>query len=592
MSSYREVENTLLDILITIKDRLEIINAPQNLIEKTVQSISLINSKRYQVAVIGTFKTGKSSLINALLGREILPADIDPATATINRIQFGKELKATASFLNGEREEIPIQDISKYVTKITPEGAYQASLIDEVVLETPSVICQNHIELIDSPGLNDDDAMTAITLRMIEEVDAIILTISALIPFDDTTCEYVCKLIRKKTITNVVFVVTHIDELDEDECSYDEYMNFLKERIRSKVVKKLENEEAYLEKAHKILDSDTIQIFGISPYLYLQYLTDKNPITLAESRFSSFNDALLQIITAKQIENAFFRAKNSIYEIINSCESLQSDNEKKYDSKIERINHTAKVLDEYYTKNNDSKQFDEFYNANYDRYETCLRLLNKEKNNIAKEFIKTLAGLKRYQTNDEIRQILIQKFEEIEISENKSFTPVLQEAFLEYIQKLLRELIERKETLLTEVKEAVQIDSVEKNGQFKSIFSECERFNLIFSWKYSPITKDIDCIQENLMELIVEAIDQSVECLKDQICDFDAKLRHESLAIIKAESKQERELIQKGIDDQLAIANDEKITFKSNFIEFSSKLSILKERLETIEHTAKEENIL
>ena len=338
IKDYREIENTLLDILITIKDRLEILSAPQNFFEKTERAISLINSKHYQIAVIGTFKTGKSSLINALLGKAILPADIEPATATINRITFGKSLKAISYFHDDRKEEIPIENLSSYVTKLTSEGAYQASLIKEVVIEIPSVICQNHIEIIDSPGLNDDDKMTSITLKMIEEVDAVILTISALIPFDDTTCEYVCKLIRKDSITNIVFVVTHIDELDEDECTYDEYMTLLRRRIRDKVLNVLEREEEFLEKAHSLLDDDKIQIFGVSPYLYLdQYLKTKDNEILQQSHFDTFDNGLLQIITVQQIENAILKTKNNIFEIINNCKTLQSENETSYETKIEKL---------------------------------------------------------------------------------------------------------------------------------------------------------------------------------------------------------------------------------------------------------------
>jgi ribosome biogenesis GTPase A len=41
---------------------------------------------RFTVAVVGEFKTGKSTFVNALLGVDVVPTDVVPATATLNRM--------------------------------------------------------------------------------------------------------------------------------------------------------------------------------------------------------------------------------------------------------------------------------------------------------------------------------------------------------------------------------------------------------------------------------------------------------------------------------------------------------------------------
>ena len=52
-----------------------------------------LENMHFQVAIVGEFKRGKTSLINALLRRRVLPADVVPTTATLNRITYG--LKGT-----------------------------------------------------------------------------------------------------------------------------------------------------------------------------------------------------------------------------------------------------------------------------------------------------------------------------------------------------------------------------------------------------------------------------------------------------------------------------------------------------------------
>ena len=87
-SDYRKLEfelsgnlNRLLDVAEKVDD-----SASNELIEGVLKRI---HEHSFSIAVVGEFKRGKSTLINALLGKEILPADIAPTSATINRITYG-----------------------------------------------------------------------------------------------------------------------------------------------------------------------------------------------------------------------------------------------------------------------------------------------------------------------------------------------------------------------------------------------------------------------------------------------------------------------------------------------------------------------
>jgi ribosome biogenesis GTPase A len=57
-----------------------------SLIDKVVERVE---NQSFSVAVFGMFRTGKSTFINALLGQDILPSDVTPTTATINRVTYG-----------------------------------------------------------------------------------------------------------------------------------------------------------------------------------------------------------------------------------------------------------------------------------------------------------------------------------------------------------------------------------------------------------------------------------------------------------------------------------------------------------------------
>ena len=89
MTDFKDIEFELYGNLIQMKNILSYYNVEDEIIGDLAECSELIKSKKYHVAVVGEFRRGKSSLINAILGLKVLPADVTPTTATINRITFG-----------------------------------------------------------------------------------------------------------------------------------------------------------------------------------------------------------------------------------------------------------------------------------------------------------------------------------------------------------------------------------------------------------------------------------------------------------------------------------------------------------------------
>lgn len=151
-----------------------------------LDSVNLVRQKNFNVIVVGEFNRGKSSLINALLKMEVLPSDMLPTTATINRVAYSPKPAARVFFKNKTEREIDIHAISEYVTKLTPQGESVARTIEETVIEYPAPFCSNNITIVDTPGLCDNEEMTRITMNAIGKADAAIMVISACMPFSQT----------------------------------------------------------------------------------------------------------------------------------------------------------------------------------------------------------------------------------------------------------------------------------------------------------------------------------------------------------------------------------------------------------------------
>ena len=86
--SYTAYNESVKDLTGSLKKLLELCNCVSltNTADSIKDTLAKVADEHFEVAIVGEFKRGKSTLINALLGQEVLPADVLPATATLNRV--------------------------------------------------------------------------------------------------------------------------------------------------------------------------------------------------------------------------------------------------------------------------------------------------------------------------------------------------------------------------------------------------------------------------------------------------------------------------------------------------------------------------
>ena len=150
--------------LYMLRAAINAVNPEDEEIKRIDGMLENLKSRQYIVGVVGEFNRGKSSLINALLGSNILPADIIPTTATVNRVIYSDSEYVRIVMRDGHIEEnIPISELKSRVTKITKDSESAAELVKEAVIGYPTVLCQNNVSILDTPGLNESPAMDELT---------------------------------------------------------------------------------------------------------------------------------------------------------------------------------------------------------------------------------------------------------------------------------------------------------------------------------------------------------------------------------------------------------------------------------------------
>lgn len=122
-----------------------------------------------EVAITGQFSSGKSTFLNALLQKDILPTGITPVTSKVNFINYGPKYKLKVTYLSGSEAFHPIEDISLFT-----DQRERVTDIKYLTLYAPMDILKD-ISFVDTPGLNSlSDADTTTTQKVLRDVDGII----------------------------------------------------------------------------------------------------------------------------------------------------------------------------------------------------------------------------------------------------------------------------------------------------------------------------------------------------------------------------------------------------------------------------------
>ncbi|NET45443.1 DUF1822 family protein [Okeania sp. SIO2B3] len=299
LSSFEYYEQTkfkLVDNLTRLKSFSQKLNLNKS-IELIDRVLNNLQTQSFSIAVVGEFNRGKSTFINALLGQEILPSDVLPTTAAINRVIFGLTPSVKVVFKDGLETEVPIQGLKQYVTKLTVESEKKAISIQEVIIQHNIEYCRNNIEIFDTPGLNDEANMAEVTFSILPQVDAAIMVISAQSPFSQSEKDFLENKLLSSDLGRVIFIVNGLDYFSRSDA--DRIINYTKNKITDFILERAE--EQYTKDSSEyhnfIKKIGKPKVFGISALKALKAKQTNQLNLLAQSRFSIFEKALEEFLT-------------------------------------------------------------------------------------------------------------------------------------------------------------------------------------------------------------------------------------------------------------------------------------------------------
>lgn len=166
------------------------------------------------VAILGQFKAGKSSFLNSLIGKSILPVGVIPVTTVISRLTYGPREKATVSFFDGTRSEIDINNLDDYTSEAkNPSNRKNVKMVD---IELPSLNDYAGLRLVDTPGLGSVFKYHMETSEnWLPEVGAALLAVSSDRPLSENDLQLIRELTQHTP--KIVLLLTKADLLTPEQ---------------------------------------------------------------------------------------------------------------------------------------------------------------------------------------------------------------------------------------------------------------------------------------------------------------------------------------------------------------------------------------
>lgn len=172
-----------------------------------------IKNDFFVVVVLGEFKRGKSTFINALIGNDLLPTDVLPETATINALIYNEKPELEIIMQDGSVEQGQVERsfFERFSAKNQTE---ECSKIKYLKIGYPFKLLNNNVVIVDTPGVSDlNEQRCDVTYNFIPKANAVLFLLDANSPLKKSEIDFIEEKLLAQCIDNIIFLVNKYDNV-------------------------------------------------------------------------------------------------------------------------------------------------------------------------------------------------------------------------------------------------------------------------------------------------------------------------------------------------------------------------------------------
>jgi len=273
-------------------------------IEDLTKASNNLKQGVFRLLVLGDMKRGKSTFLNALVGENLLPSDVNPCTALLTLLRYGVNKQVTVYFNDGTApEQIDFKSFKRRYTidpaeakRLEQEQKQAFPHVDYAIVEYPLDLLAKGIEIVDSPGLNDTEARNELSLGYINNCHAILFVLRASQPCTLGERRYLENYIKGRGLT-VFFLINAWDQIKESLIDPDDTEELAEAEDRLRRVFQANLAEYCQQDGYDLYDE---RVFEVSSIHALRRRI-KNPTAALEGTgFPEFMGALNTFLTKER----------------------------------------------------------------------------------------------------------------------------------------------------------------------------------------------------------------------------------------------------------------------------------------------------
>ena len=363
-SSFKELKPILENII----DEIKSLTKNETTLSELIQTKDYLNNQKFSIGITGVMNAGKSTMLNALMGREILGSAVVPETANLTVVKHNTREKAKVFYWNTqewgkiETAALELESMREYVnetietfgdelsTYIKKESRYDEVEINDLSLYTSAEasnkkcnlvkyvelgsnldFLSDGIEIVDTPGLDDPVIQREeITKEYISQCDMMLhlMNVSQSATLKDV--EFIIDALLYQNISKLLVVITRADTVSKEQL--DEVINYTKSSIEKQL--KAQNKDSQLDYILK-----TIKFIPISGKMALLHRTGREQEAL-DAGFTLEDTGILEI--ENYLNETLFGSSSQKGEII--IQSAKTQLLKTLDKKNLSLNYELKLL--------------------------------------------------------------------------------------------------------------------------------------------------------------------------------------------------------------------------------------------------------
>lgn len=323
--NYKEKKDAIYCQVKELEEKLDEILPSSSQHKPIADLLEDIRHDYYNIVVLGEFKHGKSTFVNALLNRDIMPRDVTPTTATINAAFYSETEELHVVKVDGKVDSYPLH--KENLNPYTVTGGGNVSDVKYVKLFLPSPLLKDRVVLVDTPGVNDlNEQRGQITHQFIPRADVVLFLTSITNALKKTEQHFIQEQLKESGMDKAIFVANFIDRVDEDE--YEDVMDFAARRLQS------------------ITGRNDAELFPLSAKEALEGKLSGDEELVAYSGIAAIEEAIREKIhngargveKLRNFEDRLYAIAQVVVEEINTANQLQAESKEELEDKLASIN--------------------------------------------------------------------------------------------------------------------------------------------------------------------------------------------------------------------------------------------------------------